>query len=159
MNTAIINYIWNISSDSNVHWRRVTLRCISFTTISHSWWSTERLRTRALLGLWALRSNHAGVHYSNLTVQVLYEFPAWHTFSLPWCSYHTFAYCCSVYHGSGVELNGKATRLKTCDQQTGLVFGQSDGPQKVQVNKEIIFTYDVNFEVVSALLLTEFVCL
>jgi transmembrane 9 superfamily member 2/4 len=45
--------------------------------------------------------------------------------------------------------NDKNTRLATCDPHANKVVIGSDTPQEVEAGKEIIFTYDVGFEVIS----------
>ncbi|CAL5039664.1 unnamed protein product [Urochloa decumbens] len=52
----------------------------------------------------------------------------------------------SVEHQPDGDWNGNATRLKTCDPHSKRLALDYDGPQKVEANKEIIFTYDINFE-------------
>ncbi|KAL6603075.1 hypothetical protein ACP70R_043436 [Stipagrostis hirtigluma subsp. patula] len=52
----------------------------------------------------------------------------------------------SVKHEPDGDWKGNATRLKTCDPQLRRLVVDYDEPQKVEANKEIIFTYDVNFE-------------
>jgi hypothetical protein len=44
--------------------------------------------------------------------------------------------------------NDKNTRLATCDPHANKVVINSDTPQEVEAGKEIIFTYDVGFEVI-----------
>ncbi|TVU08340.1 hypothetical protein EJB05_41742 [Eragrostis curvula] len=52
----------------------------------------------------------------------------------------------SVKHKYDGEWKGNATKLKTCDPQSRRLVLSSDDPQEIEANKEIIFTYDVNFE-------------
>ncbi|EER88736.1 hypothetical protein BDA96_10G273800 [Sorghum bicolor] len=52
----------------------------------------------------------------------------------------------SVKHEPDGDWKGNATRLKTCNPHSGHLVRNSDGPQQIEANKEIIFTYDVNFE-------------
>ena len=56
--------------------------------------------------------------------------------------------CCSVKHELDGDLKGNMTRLETCNPHSGRLVMNSDRPQEIEANKEIIFTYDVNFEVV-----------
>ncbi|OAY73699.1 Transmembrane 9 superfamily member 10 [Ananas comosus] len=44
------------------------------------------------------------------------------------------------------EWNGNKTRLSTCDPHAKRSVMNSDSPQEVEANKDIIFTYDVEFE-------------
>lgn len=66
-------------------------------------------------------------------------------------SVHLIIYCIcrSLKHEFDGDWKGNATRLKTCNTQSEHLIVNSDGPEEVKENKEIIFTYDVNFEVVS----------
>lgn len=48
------------------------------------------------------------------------------------------------YNGKWKERN---TRLSTCDPITKVMVMNSDGPQMVEEGKEIIFTYDIEFQV------------
>ncbi|GJN38969.1 hypothetical protein PR202_gb28055 [Eleusine coracana subsp. coracana] len=52
----------------------------------------------------------------------------------------------SVKHEYDGEWKGTGTHLKTCDPHSRRLVADSDSPQEVEANKEIIFTYDVNFE-------------
>lgn len=52
----------------------------------------------------------------------------------------------SVKHEYDGEWNGK-NRLTTCDPHAKRTVTSSDSPQEVDDKKEIIFTYDVEFEV------------
>ncbi|TVU08341.1 hypothetical protein EJB05_41743 [Eragrostis curvula] len=52
----------------------------------------------------------------------------------------------SIKHGYDGDWKGNATNLKTCDSRPGHLVINTDGPQILEANKEIIFTYDVNFE-------------
>ncbi|XP_066376197.1 transmembrane 9 superfamily member 8-like isoform X2 [Miscanthus floridulus] len=52
----------------------------------------------------------------------------------------------SCKHKPDGDWKGNATRLKTCNPHSGRLVVNSDGPQQIEANKEIIFTYDVNFE-------------
>ena len=63
----------------------------------------------------------------------------------------TYAYyiCCSVKHEYDGDWKGNGTHLKTCDPHSRRLVVDSNSPQEVEANKEIIFTYDVNFEVIS----------
>ncbi|KAL5564288.1 hypothetical protein UlMin_027452 [Ulmus minor] len=51
----------------------------------------------------------------------------------------------SIKHEYEGEWNDKSTRLTTCDQE-GRTISEFEGPQKVEDGKEIIFTYDVDFQ-------------
>uniref|UniRef100_A0A0D3GYA4 Transmembrane 9 superfamily member n=1 Tax=Oryza barthii TaxID=65489 RepID=A0A0D3GYA4_9ORYZ len=44
------------------------------------------------------------------------------------------------------EWNDKKTRLTTCDPHAKHIITSSDSPQEVEVGKDIIFTYDVDFK-------------
>lgn len=52
----------------------------------------------------------------------------------------------SVKHEYEGEWKGK-TRLTTCDPHAKRTVTNSESPQEVENNKEIIFTYDVEFQV------------
>ncbi|KAG6475979.1 hypothetical protein ZIOFF_062243 [Zingiber officinale] len=52
----------------------------------------------------------------------------------------------SVKHDYDGEWNGNKTRLITCDPHAKRTVVNSDFPQEVEVNKDIIFTYDVEFQ-------------
>lgn len=52
----------------------------------------------------------------------------------------------SIRHVYDGQWNEK-TRLKTCDPHAKALVTNSETPQEVEDKKEIIFTYDVNFEV------------
>ncbi|XP_010942081.1 transmembrane 9 superfamily member 8 [Elaeis guineensis] len=52
----------------------------------------------------------------------------------------------SVRHEYEGEWNGNKTRLSTCDPHSQRTVSNSDYPQEVEANKEIIFTYDVEFK-------------
>ncbi|KAG2613304.1 hypothetical protein PVAP13_4KG341000 [Panicum virgatum] len=52
----------------------------------------------------------------------------------------------SVKHELDGDLKGNMTRLETCNPHSGRLIMSSDRPQEIEANKEIIFTYDVNFE-------------
>ncbi|GJN38968.1 hypothetical protein PR202_gb28054 [Eleusine coracana subsp. coracana] len=52
----------------------------------------------------------------------------------------------SVTHEFDGEWKGNATSLKTCNPQSRRLVVSSDEPQKVEANKEIIFTYDISFQ-------------
>lgn len=58
-----------------------------------------------------------------------------------------FMFLCSVKHEYEGEWNGNQTRLSTCDPHAQRTVSNSDHPQEVEANKEIIFTYDVEFKV------------
>lgn len=71
---------------------------------------------------------------------------------------HSFA---SVKHQFDGKWNGVDTRLSTCDPHASKFVTSSESPQEVEADKEIIFTYDVKFEVLgfrSLLSLTLFCC-
>lgn len=53
---------------------------------------------------------------------------------------------CSVRHEYEGEWSGK-TRLTTCDPHAKRTVTSSESPQEVEDKKEIIFTYDVEFQV------------
>lgn len=52
----------------------------------------------------------------------------------------------SVKHEYEGEWNNK-TRLTTCDPHARRTVSNSENPQEVEDKKEIIFTYDVEFQV------------
>ncbi|WVZ79173.1 hypothetical protein U9M48_026783 [Paspalum notatum var. saurae] len=52
----------------------------------------------------------------------------------------------SVKHEYDGDWKANATRLKTCNPHSRRLVVSSDWPQEIEANKEIIFTYDVNFE-------------
>ncbi|EER88737.1 transmembrane 9 superfamily member 8 [Sorghum bicolor] len=52
----------------------------------------------------------------------------------------------SIKHEPDGDWRGNATPLKTCDPHSRRLVVDSDSPQEVDANKDIIFTYDVNFE-------------
>lgn len=52
----------------------------------------------------------------------------------------------SVKHEFDGEWNGK-NRLVTCDPHTKRTVINSNSPQEVEANQDIVFTYDVEFEV------------
>lgn len=54
--------------------------------------------------------------------------------------------CSSVKHQYDGEWSDK-TRLSTCDAHAKRMVTSSDPPQEVEDKKEIIFTYDVDFQV------------
>ncbi|KAJ1697947.1 hypothetical protein LUZ63_006459 [Rhynchospora breviuscula] len=51
----------------------------------------------------------------------------------------------SVKHEYEGQWDDKKTRLTTCDPHAKRLITSSDSPQEVDVNKEIVFTYDVDF--------------
>jgi transmembrane 9 superfamily protein 2/4 len=51
----------------------------------------------------------------------------------------------SVKHEYEGQWNGNNTRLTTCDPHAKRLITSSDSPQEVDVSKEIVFTYDVDF--------------
>ncbi|KAJ4763345.1 Transmembrane 9 superfamily member [Rhynchospora pubera] len=51
----------------------------------------------------------------------------------------------SVKHEYEGQWDDKKTRLTTCDPHSKRLITSSDSPQEVDVNKEIVFTYDVDF--------------
>lgn len=53
----------------------------------------------------------------------------------------------SIKHEYEGEWNDKTTRLTTCDPHAKRTVVNSDSPQEVGDKMEIIFTYDVDFEV------------
>lgn len=56
-------------------------------------------------------------------------------------------FCSSIKHEYEGKWNDKMTRLTTCDPHAKRTVVNSDTPQEVEDKKEIIFTYDVDFEV------------
>jgi transmembrane 9 superfamily member 2/4 len=54
---------------------------------------------------------------------------------------------CSVKHEYEGQWNDKKTHLTTCDPHAQRVITSSESPQEVEVGKDIIFTYDVDFKV------------
>ncbi|CAD6218171.1 unnamed protein product [Miscanthus lutarioriparius] len=52
----------------------------------------------------------------------------------------------SIKHQVDDKWNGVDTRLSTCDPHASKFVTNSDNPQEVETDKEIIFTYDVRFE-------------
>jgi len=52
----------------------------------------------------------------------------------------------SVKHEYEGQWNDKKTRLTTCDPHAQHVITSSESPQEVEVGKDIIFTYDVDFK-------------
>ncbi|KAG2578210.1 transmembrane 9 superfamily member 9-like [Panicum virgatum] len=52
----------------------------------------------------------------------------------------------SVKHEYEGKWNDKKTRLTTCDPHAQRVITSSESPQEVEVGKDIIFTYDVDFK-------------
>ncbi|RCV22132.1 hypothetical protein SETIT_4G196100v2 [Setaria italica] len=52
----------------------------------------------------------------------------------------------SVKHEYDGDWKETATPLKTCDPHSRRLVVDSNSPQEVEANKEIVFTYDVNFE-------------
>lgn len=52
----------------------------------------------------------------------------------------------SIKHEIDGQWNEKDTHLKTCDPQAKRTVINSESPQEVEDNKEIIFTYDVEFQ-------------
>lgn len=56
-------------------------------------------------------------------------------------------FCCSVKHEYEGQWSGNKTRLSTCDPHARRSVVNSDAPQEVEANKDIIFTYDVDFQV------------
>nr|CAD1840221.1 unnamed protein product [Ananas comosus var. bracteatus] len=52
----------------------------------------------------------------------------------------------SVKHEFEGQWNGNKTRLSTCDPHSKRSVVNSDSPQEVEVNKDIIFTYDIDFQ-------------
>lgn len=53
----------------------------------------------------------------------------------------------SVKHDYGGKWNDENTRLSTCDPHTKQMVINNNSPQEVEEKKEIIFTYDVDFQV------------
>lgn len=56
-------------------------------------------------------------------------------------------FLCSVKHEYEGKWDEQATRLTTCDPHAKHTVVNSNTPQEVEENKEIIFTYDVEFQV------------
>jgi hypothetical protein len=54
----------------------------------------------------------------------------------------------SINHQFEGQWNDKNTRLITCDPHANKLVTSSDTPQEVEAGKEIIFTYDVGYEVI-----------
>ncbi|XP_072967211.1 transmembrane 9 superfamily member 9-like isoform X1 [Typha angustifolia] len=52
----------------------------------------------------------------------------------------------SVRHEYEGQWGGKKTRLSTCDPHAKRTVTSSESPQEVEANKDIIFTYDVDFQ-------------
>jgi transmembrane 9 superfamily protein 2/4 len=53
----------------------------------------------------------------------------------------------SIKHGYDGKWNDQKTRLTTCDPHAKRTVTNSETPQEVEDKKEIIFTYDVEFQV------------
>lgn len=67
---------------------------------------------------------------------------------LPGLIIHFFLFCgSSVKHDYEGEWLGNKTRLNTCDPHAKQIVVNSANPQEVDANKDIIFTYDVEFKV------------
>jgi transmembrane 9 superfamily member 2/4 len=60
---------------------------------------------------------------------------------------HFDTYFASVKHQIDDKWNDVNTRLITCDPHANKFVTTSDSPQEVEAGKEVIFTYDVRFEV------------
>jgi hypothetical protein len=61
---------------------------------------------------------------------------------------YSFIYICtSIKHQFDGKWNDANTRLSTCDPHDSKFVINSETPQEVEVGKDIIFTYDVRFEV------------
>jgi transmembrane 9 superfamily member 2/4 len=56
-------------------------------------------------------------------------------------------YFASIKHQVDDKWNDVNTRLTTCDPHANKFVTNSNSPQEVEADKEIIFTYDVRFEV------------
>lgn len=54
---------------------------------------------------------------------------------------------CSVKHEYEGKFDVRTTRLTTCDPHAKHTVVNSNSPQEVEEGKEIIFTYDVEFQV------------
>ncbi|EEC83245.1 hypothetical protein OsI_28561 [Oryza sativa Indica Group] len=52
----------------------------------------------------------------------------------------------NVKHEYEGQWNDKKTRLTTCDPHAKHIITSSDSPQEIEVGKDIIFTYDVDFK-------------
>jgi len=61
--------------------------------------------------------------------------------------YFSYTSGASINHQFEGQWNDKNTRLITCDPHASKLVTNSDTPQEVESGKEIIFTYDVGFEV------------
>ena len=71
-------------------------------------------------------------------------------FILLWYLAVTFlnwVFICSAKHEYEGKWEGKTTRLTTCDPHAKSTVVNSNSPQEVEEGKEIIFTYDVEFQV------------
>lgn len=62
--------------------------------------------------------------------------------------------CCSVKHEYDGKWDDKKTRLTTCDPHAKRAVSSSNSPQEVADKQEVIFTYDVEFQVMSFFLHT-----
>jgi len=62
--------------------------------------------------------------------------------------YFSYTSGASINHQFEGQWNDKNTRLITCDPHASKLVTNSDTPQEVEAGKEIIFTYDVGFEVI-----------
>ena len=95
--------------------------------------------------------------WSSRMIHDIYAMSCYKFFYVHRYSVHLIIYCvcCSRKHKPDGDWKGNATRLKTCNPHSGHLVVNSDGPQQIEANKEIIFTYDVNFEVVSIVRLVE----
>lgn len=89
-----------------------------------------------LQGLWDLRLNHTGAVLVN-------KLDSWdfRYFSV----LIIICLICSVKHEYEGQWSEK-TRLTTCDPHTKRLVVSSATPQEVENKKEIIFTYDVDFQ-------------
>lgn len=54
---------------------------------------------------------------------------------------------CSVKHVFEGQWSGNTTRLTTCDPHAKQTVVNSNNPQEIEADKDIIFTYDVEFKV------------
>lgn len=55
--------------------------------------------------------------------------------------------CVSVKHEYEGDWNEEKTRLRTCDPHAKQTVVSSENPQEVEEKNDIIFTYDIEFQV------------
>lgn len=68
------------------------------------------------------------------------------------CSFILFVYLSSINH-EYKDWDEKNPQLTTCNQNTKNIMQGSTVPQEVETDKDVVFTYDVSFEVLSHLAL------